>query len=106
MTVDHSFVYVGGKGWNRHLTYVALSRHRQSCHLFADRETHANDGILTYRLSRLGLKDSVLDFPLAFAERRGIDHQSINKKLSAHLAERLAKWKKQITDKIEQWVAA
>jgi len=106
MTIDHSLVYVGGKGWNRHLTYVALSRHRRSCQVYADRDTHANDGILTRRLSRLGLKDSVLDFPLAFAERRGIDHQSVSQKLSAHLAERLGKWKKQLTDKISQWIVA
>jgi hypothetical protein len=105
MTIDHSLVYVGGKGWNRHLTYVALSRHRQSCQVYADCETHANEGILTRRLSRLGLKDSVLDFPLAFAERRGIDHQSMSQKLSAHLANQLAKWKKQIADKIAQWMA-
>ena len=106
MTVDHSLVYLGGKGWNRHLTYVALSRHRQSCQVYADRETHANQGILMRRLSRLGLKDSVLDFPLAFAERRGIDHPSITQKLSTHLAERLAKWKKQLTNKIAQWKSA
>ncbi len=106
MTIDHSLVYVGGKGWNRHLTYVALSRHRQSCHVYADRDTHANHGILMRRLSRLGLKDSVLDFPLAFAEHRSIDHQSMSQKLSAHLAERLAAWKKQISDKIAQWVSS
>ena len=105
MTVDHSLVYVGGKGWNRHLTYVAFSRHRQSCQVYADRETHTNDGVFTRRLSRLGLKDSVLDFPLAFAERRGIDSEPITKKLSTHLAKQLAKWKKQITDKIERWVS-
>ena len=80
MTVDHSLVYAGGKGWNRHLTYVAFSRHRQSCHMYADRQTHTNDRIFTYRLSRLGLKDSVLDFPLAFAERRGIDYRNLLRK--------------------------
>ena len=106
MTVDHSLVYIGSKGWNRHLTYVALSRHRQSCQVYADRQTHAHDGILMRRLSRLGLKDSVLDFPLAFAERRGIDHQSMSQKLSAHLTERLTTWKKQISDKIGQWISA
>lgn len=105
MTVDHSLVYAGGKGWNRHLTYVAFSRHRQSCHLYADRQTHPTDRIFTYRLSRLGLKDSVLDFPLAFVERRGIDPESIRQKIIKHLANQLEKWKKQITDKIEQWVS-
>lgn len=74
--------------------------------MYADRQTHTNDRIFTYRLSRLGLKDSVLDFPLAFAERRGIDHESIHQKLTEHLAKQLEKWKNQITDKIAQWVSA
>ncbi len=103
ITIDHSLVYAGGKGWNRHLTYVAFSRHRQSCSLYADRETHPQDALFIYRLGRLSLKDSVLDFPLAFAERRGIEPQNNQQKLTAHLAKKLASWKQQIVDKVSKW---
>ncbi len=103
ISIDHSLIYAGGKGWNRHLTYVAFSRHRHSCSLYADRETHPHDALFIYRLGRLGLKDSVLDFPLAFAERRGIDSQNTHQKLTAHLAKKLASWKQQIVDKVYKW---
>ena len=33
VTVDHTFNYIGNAGWNRHTTYVALSRHRKTCRL-------------------------------------------------------------------------
>jgi ATP-dependent exoDNAse (exonuclease V) alpha subunit len=34
MTVHHTFVYGSGYFWNRNLTYVAMSRHRETCHLY------------------------------------------------------------------------
>jgi ATP-dependent exoDNAse (exonuclease V) alpha subunit len=51
VTVDNIFVYVGGKYWNRHLTYVAMSRHRQNCNLYVDRETHPDFKQLKRNLS-------------------------------------------------------
>jgi ATP-dependent exoDNAse (exonuclease V) alpha subunit len=72
LTVDHTFVYAGGKWWDRNLTYVAMSRHKDSCHLYAHHGVHKNKQVLFENLSRLKVKDSVLDFPLAFSERRGI----------------------------------
>lgn len=60
ITVDHTLVYAGGKSWDRHLTYVAMSRHRKSCHLYADQETHSCFKALSKGLSRLGLKDIAL----------------------------------------------
>lgn len=104
MTVDHAFVYAGGLGWNRHLTYVALSRHRETCHLYADKETHRERETLQRHLGRLGIKDSLLDFPLAFAERRGIDTSGLLKLLPKHLAERLKVWKEKITEQLEQTI--
>jgi ATP-dependent exoDNAse (exonuclease V) alpha subunit len=102
MTVDHTFIYAGGKGWNRHLTYVAMSRHRETCNLYADKETHTEEKTLNKNLSRLGIKDSLLDYPLAFAERRGIDTAGLLKLLPKHLAERLSALKEQIADRYAQ----
>lgn len=91
ITVDHSLVYVGGKSWNRHLTYVAISRHRKSCHLYADKETHSSIQILSKRLGRLGLKDSTLDYPRAFARQRNIEpsEKQLIKQLASRLRERI-----------------
>jgi Ti-type conjugative transfer relaxase TraA len=102
MTVDHAFVYAGGMGWNRHLTYVAMSRHRETCHLYADQETHENKKVLTKNLGRLGIKDSLLDYPLAFAERRGVDTSRLLKLLPKHLAKRLTLLKEQLVQRHEQ----
>lgn len=77
MTVDHTFVLAGGHGWNKSLTYVAQSRHRESCHLYTDKTLHADFTQLAQHLNRLSIKDSVLDFPLAFAQRRNIEVPSV-----------------------------
>ena len=103
VTVDHSFVYTEGFFWNRHLAYVALSRHRKSCHLYASESSHCDQGLLIKHLSRLGLKDSVLDFPLAFAEPRNIDPSGLFKTLSQHLATRLAVWRSRLTTRFERY---
>jgi len=97
-TVDHAFVYAGGSFWNRHLTYVALSRHRESCQLYAAKDSHQSQGLLQRNLGRLAIKDSLLDFSLGFAERRGIDTSGSLERLPLHLGQRLKTWKNKIAD--------
>lgn len=88
MTVNHAFVYVSGL-WNRCLTYVAMTRHKMSCHVYAGQDGYANEVSLARSLGRYGLKDSVLDFPMAFAERHGLDTTWLSKVLPEHIAQRL-----------------
>jgi len=102
LTVDHSFTYAGGLGWNRHLTYVAKSRHRYGSHLYAAKTTHTTYEKLKRRLSRYALKDSVLDYPLGFSERRGMAADSVREKISSHLAARLKGFKKTLAETYEQ----
>lgn len=71
MTVDRTHVLASGY-MDRHATYVALSRHRQSVALHYDRQTFADQGALGRALSRERAKDSTLDYPDLFAERRGL----------------------------------
>ncbi|MCW5589675.1 MAG: MobA/MobL family protein [Legionellales bacterium] len=77
-TFDESFVYLGKGGWLRQLVYVALSRHRYKTKIYGDKTHYPTVDDLKRDLSRLALKDSILNFPKAFAERRGIE---ITKKL-------------------------
>ncbi|HEV2614394.1 MAG TPA: AAA family ATPase [Gammaproteobacteria bacterium] len=63
VTVNHSLVFVAGAYWDKHLAYVALSRHKESCHVFADKKTYKNIDGLSARLGRSPRKESVLDFP-------------------------------------------
>lgn len=71
VTVDRTHVLAGGY-MDRHATYVAMSRHRQSVALHYDRETYADEAALGRALSRERAKDSTLDYPDLFAERRSI----------------------------------
>ncbi|WP_430418333.1 Ti-type conjugative transfer relaxase TraA [Phenylobacterium sp.] len=70
VTVDRAHVLASGF-MDRHATYVALSRHREAMTLHYDRTTFADDAALAKGLARERAKDSTLDYPDVFAERRG-----------------------------------
>ncbi|MCZ8260602.1 MAG: Ti-type conjugative transfer relaxase TraA [Beijerinckiaceae bacterium] len=72
-TVDKAFV-LASKTMDRHLAYVAMTRHRQGVELHASREEF-KDGMegLSKSFSRDGAKETTLDYEIRdFAERRGI----------------------------------
>lgn len=72
-TVDRAFV-LASKTMDRHLAYVAMTRHRQVVELHASTEEF-RDGMegLSKSLSRDGAKETTLDYDIRdFAERRGI----------------------------------
>lgn len=65
MTVDRTFAYAS-PGWDRHATYVALTRHRVAVHLAWSKEDFRQGlGALMQRLSRSGRKDMAFDHLLA-----------------------------------------
>src|SRR6185437_13706408 len=67
-TVDRSYVLASGT-MDRHLTYVAMTRHRDTATLYAGRDEFKDIDALSGRLSRAGLKETTLDY----AARRGIE---------------------------------
>jgi len=75
VTVDQAHVLAGGY-MDRHATYVALSRHRESVTVHYDRQTFADEAALGRTLSRERAKDSTLDYPELFAQRRGLGQAS------------------------------
>lgn len=70
-TVDRTYV-LASRSMDRHLTYVSMTRHRQSATLYAARDEFADLDALSARLSRSRAKETTLDY----AERRGIDIRS------------------------------
>ncbi|CAM3595385.1 Ti-type conjugative transfer relaxase TraA [Agrobacterium radiobacter] len=70
-TVDRSFVMASAT-MDRHLTYVAMTRHRHQAMLYAGRDEFKNIKALTASMSRSGLKETTLDYTDTFAERRGL----------------------------------
>lgn len=73
-TVDRAYVLASGT-MDRHLIYVAMTRHRDSVQLYASGEEFADVDHLSRRLSRSGVKETTLDYTAGFAERRGIAAQ-------------------------------
>jgi Ti-type conjugative transfer relaxase TraA len=78
VTVDRAHVLVA-PGMDRHLAYVALSRHRHGVALHWSRESFASPDGLATRLGRERAKDTTLDYGesgaelcAAYAERRGL----------------------------------
>ncbi|MFN7025829.1 MAG: Ti-type conjugative transfer relaxase TraA [Pseudorhizobium sp.] len=70
-TVDRAFV-VGSRTMDRHLTYVAMSRHRFDVQLHISRDDFSDIKVLAASLSRSGAKEGTLDYINTFAERRGL----------------------------------
>ncbi|MDB5395273.1 MAG: traA [Rhodospirillales bacterium] len=75
-TVDRAYVLASGT-MDRHLTYVAMTRHRHSVQLYAGRDEFRDVDALSARLSRSQAKETTLDYDrAAYAERRGIELSS------------------------------
>ncbi|XUR33347.1 BID domain-containing protein (plasmid) [Rhizobium leguminosarum bv. trifolii] len=71
-TVDRSFV-LASTTMDRHLTYVAMTRHREAVQLYAGLDAFKTVRALTETLSRSGLKETTLDYTHDFANRRGME---------------------------------
>jgi hypothetical protein len=73
-TVDRGFV-LASQTMDRHLTYVAMTRHRDGVGLYAGRDEFKDTANLSATLSRSGAKETTLDYEKDFAELRGIAGQ-------------------------------
>ena len=69
-TADRAFVFAGPT-MDRHLTYVAMTRHRDDVTLHAAKETFRDFNGLAGKLSRSGLQPNALDYE-GFLARRGL----------------------------------
>lgn len=72
VTVDRSYVLTS-KHMDRHATYVATTRHRESADIFYSREEFANFKELSQNLSRERTKDVSADYTQQFAVTRGVE---------------------------------
>lgn len=72
VTVDKSYV-LATKGFDRHLTYVAMSRHREDVSVVWSRAEFGDEAALKARLERQRSKDTTLDFAAELREARGFE---------------------------------
>jgi Ti-type conjugative transfer relaxase TraA len=80
-TIDRVFV-LATPGMDRHLAYVAMTRHREQATLYAGRDDFADFDGLKERLSRARPKDSTLDY----AMRRGLETAEQSERANARSA--------------------
>lgn len=76
-TFDDTYIYAAGKGWNRFLAYTALTRHKKNTNIYLNKEEYGDLEKLKSTLSRGSFNDSVLDWPISYAIRRGFDPEGI-----------------------------
>ncbi len=89
ITKENAFVFIDGKGWDKHLAYVALTRHKDSVKLYTNKETFKTTKDLSKTLSRGTPSDSTLDWAVSFSKRHGFN----NLKITERVKERLAQFK-------------
>ncbi|KSV84378.1 Ti-type conjugative transfer relaxase TraA [Sinorhizobium sp. GL28] len=73
-TVDRAFVMASAT-MDRHLSYVAMTRHRDQVQLYVGRDELKDMKALSFSMGRAGAKEMTLDYTGAFAERRGLAEQ-------------------------------
>ncbi|HAT1867481.1 Ti-type conjugative transfer relaxase TraA [Legionella pneumophila] len=77
MTAKKVRVLVDSKYWDRNLSFVAMTRHKEQLNIYTDKENHPTEQALKQTLSRSCTKDNVIDWPLDFATRAGFDSDSL-----------------------------
>ncbi|MFJ1267880.1 Ti-type conjugative transfer relaxase TraA [Legionella lytica] len=77
MTAKNVRVLIDSKYWDRNLSFVAMTRHKEQLNIYADKENHPTEQVLKQTLSRSSTKDNVIDWPLDFATRSGLDSDSL-----------------------------
>ncbi|HCD9574465.1 TPA: Ti-type conjugative transfer relaxase TraA [Legionella pneumophila] len=86
MTVKHSKVLIDSKYWDRHLSFVAMTRHKDSLKIYADSINHSSINVLKQTLSRSNTRDNVIDWPLDFATRAGFNPDQLIGRVLNHIA--------------------
>ncbi|HAT2009126.1 Ti-type conjugative transfer relaxase TraA [Legionella pneumophila serogroup 1] len=85
MTAKKVRVLIDSKYWDRNLSFVAMTRHKEQLDIYADKENHSTEQTLKQTLSRSSTKDNVIDWPLDFATRSGFDSDSLIGKAVNHI---------------------
>jgi hypothetical protein len=86
MTVDHAKILIDSHYWDSNLSFVAMTRHRNSLAIYADKHQHPDLEALKTTLSRKTTKDNVIDWPLDFAIRAGFNPDKMVGRALNHIA--------------------
>lgn len=85
-TGNETFLMVDGRNWDRHKLLVGGSRHRHDLNIYASKDSFSHTQELTEVLSRHGLNDTLYDYPVSYAARRGYDMEQAANKAAGKLS--------------------
>lgn len=72
-TIDNAHLIVDSKFWDKHLSFVGMTRHRKHLNIYVDQSQIPDKKALIYTFSRSPIKDNVIDWPLDAAMRMGFN---------------------------------
>ncbi|HAT8326960.1 TPA: Ti-type conjugative transfer relaxase TraA [Legionella pneumophila] len=86
MTAKQVQVLIDSTYWDRNLSFVAFTRHKERLKIYSNLEHHATQQELVKTLSRRSIRDNVIDWPLDFATRCGFNPDKLVGRLVNQLA--------------------
>ncbi|RAP34628.1 hypothetical protein B1207_15200 [Legionella quinlivanii] len=73
MSVENTYACVDTMWWNRALSFVAFTRHKEKLKIFANSKNHPDFETMVQLLSRNTLQDNVIDYPMNLGLRHGFE---------------------------------
>jgi hypothetical protein len=89
MSIKNVFVAATGRGWDRFLTYVALTRHKAQLKLYTNKQENRDLQALSRHMARGQVLDSILRYPLSFARRHGLNPDKVLTRFITHVGEKV-----------------
>ncbi|MCE3043965.1 AAA family ATPase [Legionella sp. 16cNR16C] len=77
MSVENTYVCIDTQWWDRALSFVAFTRHKEKLKIFANSKNHPDFKTMVEQLSRKTLQDNVIDYPMNHGIRHGFEFDSL-----------------------------
>ena len=85
LSVDNTFVCVDTQWWDRALSFVAFTRHKEKLEIFTNSCHYPTVKSLVKQLSKQSLADNVIDYPLSAGQRQGFGVEGLIEQAVFHL---------------------
>ncbi|WP_172458199.1 Ti-type conjugative transfer relaxase TraA [Legionella quinlivanii] len=77
MSVENTYVCIDTKWWDRALSFVAFTRHKEKLKIFANSKNYPDFKAMVEQLSRKTLQDNVIDYPMNLGIRHGFEFDNL-----------------------------
>lgn len=77
MSVENTYVCIDTQWWDRALSFVAFTRHKEKLKIFANSKNYPDFKAMFEQLSRKTLQDNVIDYPMNLGIRHGFDFDNL-----------------------------